>query len=423
MHDPAQIDLAIVGARPKAMAALLRYFGDLDTAEEAFQEACLRALQTWPHKGPPRNPTAWLVMVGRNAGLDMKRRTRSTGPLPDADILADARDDLTLERLDASLYGDDILRLLFMCGHPTLPATQQIALALRIVSGLTVEQIAKAFLVSPAAMEQRITRGKRAVAKVGVDFDAPGPAERRSRLAAVSTMIYLIFNEGYGSSPDTAARDALADEAIRLGRLLVSLFPTDPEVLGLLALMLLQQSRASARFDATGEIVLLDEQDRSRWNQTLIDEGWLLLERASVYQDPGPYQLQAAIAALHARAIQPKDTLWKEIDALYQALEALQPSPVVTLNRAVAVWKLRGPEAALAMIDPLRRDLDGYFYLHGLRGTLLKELHRLDDARQAFNRAIALANSIAEAKLIRRELDRLAIPHTENLNAAPSRTT
>ena len=410
MHDPAHIDIAILGARPKAIAALLRYFRDLDTAEEAFQEACLRALQTWPHKGPPRDPTAWLIMVGRNAALDTKRRIRSIGPLPDADALTDTRDDVAPERLDESHYGDDILRLLFVCGHPTLPATQQIALALRIVSGLTVEQIAKAFLVSPAAMEQRITRAKRAIAEVGVEFETPGAAERRTRLAAVSTMIYLIFNEGYGSTPDTAAaREALADEAIRLGRLLLSLFPTDPEVFGLLALMLLQQSRAPARFDANGEIVLLDEQDRSRWNRTLIDEGRLLLEKASVYQIPGPYQLQAAIAALHARATRPEDTLWKEIDSLYQALEALQPSPVVTLNRAVAVWKLQGPEAALEMIDPLKGELDAYFYLHGLRGALLKELNRLDEARDALKRAIALANSVAEAKLIRRELDSLAI--------------
>jgi RNA polymerase sigma-70 factor (ECF subfamily) len=410
MHDPAYIDIAILGARPKAIAALLRYFRDLDTAEEAFQEACLRALKTWPQKGPPRDPTAWLIMVGRNAALDAQHRNRSIGPLPDADVLADARDELTPERLDDSRYGDDILRLLFMCGHPTLPATQQIALALRLVSGLTVEQIARAFLVSPTAMEQRITRAKRAIAKVGVDFDTPGASERSARLAAVSTMIYLIFNEGYGSTPDTAvAREALADEAIRLGRLLLSLFPTDPEVFGLLALMLLQQSRAPARFDANGEIVLLDEQDRSRWNWTLIDEGRLLLQRASVYQDPGPYQLQAAIAALHARATRPEDTLWNEIDSLYQVLEALQPSPVVTLNRAVAVWKLQGPEAALAMIDPLQRELAAYFYFHGLRGVLLKQLNRLDEARDALNRAIALANSVAEAKLIRRELDNLAI--------------
>ena len=409
MLDPAHIDVAISAARPRAIAALLRYFRDLDTAEEAFQEACLRALQAWPRQGFPVDATAWLVTVGRNAALDIKRRNRSIEPLEDADALADPGNDLTAEGLDESHYRDDILRLMFVCGHPTLPATQQIALALRVVSGLTVEQIAKAFLVSAAAMEQRITRAKRTIAKVGVEFETPGADERRTRLGAVSTMIYLIFNEGYGSTPDSAAaREPLADEAIRLGRLLLKLFPTDPEVFGLLALMLLQQARAPARFDANGEIVLLDEQDRSLWNRTMIDEGRLLLERAAIYQIPGPYQLQAAIAALHVHAARPEDTAWKEIDALYQALELLQPSPVTTLNRAVAVWKLRGPEAALRMIEPLNSELDAYFYFHGLRGALLKELNRVDEAREGLHRAIALAKSVAEAKLIRRELDRLA---------------
>jgi len=409
MHDPAHIDLALSGARPKAVAALLRYFRDLDTAEEAFQEACLRALQTWPQKGFPVDPTAWLVTVGRNAALDSERRKRSIEPLTDADALADPGNDLTPEGLDESHYRDDVLRLLFVCGHPTLPATQQIALALRIVSGLSVEQIASAFLVSPAAMEQRITRAKRTIARVGVEFETPGTAERRTRLAVVSTMIYLIFNEGYGSTPDSAAaREPLADEAIRLGRLLLSLFPGDPEVFGLLALMLLQQSRAPARFDPNGDVVLLDEQDRSRWNRALIDEGRLLLERAAHYQTPGPYQLQAAIAALHLHATTAADTAWNQIDLLYQSLETMQPSPVTTLNRAVAVWKLRGPEASLAMIDPLKSELDAYFYFHGLRGTLLKELNRFDEAREALKHAIALAKSVAEAKFIRRELDRLA---------------
>jgi len=409
MQDPAHIDVAISGARPKAMAALLRYFRDLDTAEEAFQEACLRALQNWPQKGPPQNPTAWLITVARNAALDDRRRSRSNESLPESDALTDPRDDLAPERLDEGEYQDDMLRLLFVCGHPSLPATQQIALALRIVSGLTLEQIARAFLVSPAAMEQRITRAKRAIADIGVEFDTPGAAERHTRLTAVAAMVYLLFNEGYGSTPDTAAaRAPLADEAIRLGRLLLSLFPTDPETFGLLALMLFQQSRAPARFDANGEIVLLEEQDRSRWNRTLIDEGRLLLERAAAWQSLGPYQLQAAISALHARASRAEDTPWKEIDSLYRILEALQPSPVVTLNRAVAVWKVQGPAVALAMIEPLRSELDAYFYLHGLRGTLLRELNRLEEARAALHRAIALANSLAEARLIRRELDSLA---------------
>src|SRR5215469_6230671 len=217
MQDPAHIDLVLLGARPKAVAALLRYFRDLDTAEEAFQEACLRALQSWPEKGPPRDPTAWLIMVGRNATLDSIRRRKGDEPLLDDDLLPDEDQVSVPERLDESDYRDDILRLMFVCGHPTLPAPQQIALALRIVSGLTVEQIARAFLVSESAMEQRITRAKRAIAAAGVEFETPGAAERRTRLAAVSTMIYLIFNEGYGSTPDSAAaREALADEAIRL---------------------------------------------------------------------------------------------------------------------------------------------------------------------------------------------------------------
>lgn len=409
MHDPAHIDLALLGARPKAVAALLRYFRDLDTAEEAFQEACLRALQTWPNKGPPRDPTAWLVLVGRNAALDSRRRIRTTGPLPDPETLVDEHNAHAVERLDESHYRDDILRLLFVCGHPSLPATQQLALALRIVSGLTVERIARAFLVSSAAIEQRITRAKRAIAEAGIEFDTPGSAERVERLAAVTAMIYLIFNEGYGSTPDTAeARGPLAEEAIRLGRLLQGLFPAHPEVLGLLALMLLQHSRAPARFDVTGELVLLDDQDRTLWNHAFISEGRLLLERAGYCHDVGPYQIQAAIAALHASAARPEDTAWKDIALLYQSLEALQPSPVITLNRAVAVWKLQGPEVALELIEPLTTELDGYFYFHGLRGTLLKQLNRVEDARNAFRRAISHANSVAEANHIRRELDHLA---------------
>ena len=408
MHDPAHFDLTLLSARPKTVAALLRYFRDLETAEEAFQEACLRALQTWPQKGPPRDPTAWLVMVGRNAALDSRRRSRSSDSLPDPEALALEHDPHDPDRLDQSDYRDDILRLLFVCAHPTLPATQQIALALRIVSGLTVEQIARAFLATPAAIEQRITRAKRAIAQAGLAFDTPGATDRSERLGPVLAMIYLIFNEGYGSTPDTAAvRGPLAEEAIRLGRLLAGLFPADPEVSGLLALLLLQHSRESARFDANGELVLLDDQDRTRWNRPLIEEGSLLLQGASSSRNPGPYQLQAAIAAQHARAARPEDTSWSDIERLYQSLEALQPSPVVTLNRAVAVWKLRGADAALEVIDPLEEQLDGYFYFHGLRGALLKQLNRRDEARHALARAIALASSVAEANHIRRELDRL----------------
>ena len=408
MQDPAHIDLVLLGARPKAVAALLRYFRDLDTAEEAFQEACLRALQSWPEKGPPRDPTAWLIMVGRNAALDSIRRHRGDESLDD-DLLPHEDQVSVPERLDDSDYRDDILRLMFVCGHPTLPAPQQIALALRIVSGLTVEQIARAFLVSASAMEQRITRAKRAIATAGVEFETPGAPERAQRLAAVSAMIYLIFNEGYGSTPDTAeVRGPLAGEAIRLARLLLGLFPTDPEVLGLLALLLLQHSRAAARFGTRGELVLLEDQDRRLWNRALIDEGQVLLEKAARHGEPGPYQLQAAIAALHARATTASETSWEEIDLLYQALERLMPSPVVTLNRAVAVAKLRGPEAALQLIEPLADKLSGYFYFHGLRGALLKQLDRPDAARESLNRALGLANTAAEADHIRQQLDSLS---------------
>jgi RNA polymerase sigma-70 factor (ECF subfamily) len=297
MNTEAHFDLALMSARPRAMAALLRYFRDLDTAEEAFQEACLRALQSWPRNGPPRDAAAWLIMVGRNAGLDSKRRHHNETELDDSNAPVDENLSLA-ERLDDSDYRDDILRLLFVCGHPTLPSTQQIALALRIVSGLAVEQIARVFLVSTAAMEQRITRAKRAIAEAGVEFETPGATDRAQRLGAVSSMIYLIFTEGYGSTPDTAeARGPLADEAIRLARLLVGLFPSDPETLGLLALLLLQHARAPARFDANGHIVLLDDQDRTLWNRAMIDEGCVMLEKAARHRNPGPYQMQAAIAA------------------------------------------------------------------------------------------------------------------------------
>jgi RNA polymerase sigma-70 factor (ECF subfamily) len=400
----------LAGARPKAMAALLRYFRDLDVAEEAFQEACLRALKTWPANGPPRDAAAWLVLVGRNSGLDRRRRTARETPLPDETRLSDLSDGeaRAVERVDHADYRDDILRLLFMCCHPDLPATQQIALALRIVSGLSVSQIARLFLVSEAAMEQRITRAKARVGRAGSPFDAPGPAERAGRLAAVSAMLYLMFNEGYTTEVARAgARAPLAEEAIRLARLLLQLFPAEPEVMGLTALLLLQHARAPARFDAEGEAVPLDAQDRTLWNGRLIAEGLALVDKAMRHARPGPYQMQAAIAALHCRARTARETDWPQIELLYGALERLAPSPVVTLNRAVAAAKARGPEAGLALLAPLAEPLEGYFYYHGARGTFLKELGRAAEARDAFGRAIALATTPAEASHIRRELDAL----------------
>ena len=410
MTDGAWIDATLTSARPQAVGALLRYFRDLDAAEEAFQNACLRALKSWPQNGPPRDPAAWLIMVGRNAGIDDVRRVRREQPLPDDEAISDLDDaeSALADRLDGSHYRDDILRLLFICCHKELPATQQIALALRVVSGLTVKQIARAFLVSEAAMEQRITRAKARVAQADVPFETPGAVERAERLVAVAAMIYLIFNEGYSASGEAAElRQPLSEEAIRLARLLLRLFPGEPEIMGLMALLLLQHARSAARFDAEGLPILLEDQDRTLWNQPMIAEGLALIDKAIRHRRSGPYQIQAAIAALHARAIRPEDTDWTQIDLLYGALEVVQPSPVVTLNRAVAVSKVRGAQAALDLIAPLETRLANYFYFFGVRGALLMQLGRNDEARTAFDRAIALAHSSAEAAHIRMQLARL----------------
>ena len=411
MTDTAWIDAALTSARPQAVGALVRYFRDLDIAEEAFQNACLRALKSWPHNGPPRDAAAWLIMVGRNAAIDEVRRNRRQQPLPEDDQavsdLDDAEEELA-ERLDGSHYRDDILRLMFICCHPDLPPTQQVALALRIVSGLSVKQIARAFLVSEAAMEQRITRAKARVADASVPFETPGATERTERLAVVAAMIYLIFNEGYSASGDTAeTRKPLCEEAIRLARLLLRLFQGEPEIMGLTALLLLQHARAEARFDADGTLILLEDQDRSRWNQKMIAEGLALIDKAMRHRQSGPYQIQAAIAALHSRVEKAEDTDWRQIDLLYGALEIMQPSPVVTLNRAVAVSKVRGAQAALDMIEPLAPRLSNYFHFFGVRGAFLMQLGRNEEARVAFDRAIALANTSAEAAHIRMHLDRL----------------
>lgn len=411
MTDLAWIDAALTSARPQAVAALLRYFRNLDTAEEAFQEASLRALQKWPVNGPPRDPAAWLIMVGRNFGVDQARRNRRNQALPDEAVLSDLDDTETAlaERLDNSAYRDDILRLLFVCCHPELPATQQIALALRIVAGMSVAEIARAFLVSDAAMEQRITRAKRKVADAEVPFDAPGAVERSERLGAVLAMLYLLFNEGYSASGgEQQVRAPLCDEAIRLVRLVMRLFPSEPEAMGLLALMLLQHARTPARLDDSGQIVLLDAQDRGKWNRDMINEGLAMVDKAMQHRRAGSYQLQAAIAATHAHATNAADTDWSEIDALYSVLERMQPSPVVSLNRAVAVSKSKGAAEALAMLTPLAEPLAGYFYFHGVKGALHQQLGQAEQARVAFDRAIALARTPAEAAHIRAELDRLA---------------
>ncbi len=424
--DLAWIEGSLTAARPRVVSALVRYFRDLDIAEEAFQEACLRALKTWPVKGPPRDPAAWLVLVGRNAALDGARRRARERPLPDneAEIsqLDDAETSLA-ERLDEAHYRDDILRLLFVCCHPDLPDTQQIALALRIVSGLSVAEIARAFLVSDVAMEQRITRAKARIAKAEVPFEAPNAADRAERVARVAAMIYLVFNAGY-SSLAAEAGGRLCVEAVRLGRLLLRLFEGEPEIMGLLALLLLQHARRRARMDGAGEVVLLEDQDRELWDAEAIAEGLALIDKAVRHRQPGPYQIQAAIAALHARARQPEDTDWAQIEALYASLERRQPSPVVTLNRAVAVSKTAGPAAALDLIAPLEDRLGGYFHYFGLKGALLLQLQRPAEAHAAFDQAIALAADPAQAAHIRGQLDRLsrAVPEAAAEAFSPNRS-
>jgi len=408
--DLAWIDAALVSARPKAVGALLRHFRDLDTAEEAFQEASLRALRHWPVNGPPRDPTAWLIMVARNVAIDGKRRQAREAPLPEEDRLSDLEDAESplAERLDESDYRDDVLRLLFICCHPALTLAQQIPLALRIVSGVPVREIARAFLVGEAAMEQRITRAKARIAAAALPFETPGAVERAARLDSVATMIYLVFNEGYSAAGAERDRAALAGEAIRLARLLLRLFSNEPEIMGLTALLLLQHARTPARFDGEGAVVLLEDQDRRLWNQAMIAEGLALIDKAMRHRAPAPYQVQAAIAALHARSARPEETDWAQIELLYAALERMQPSPVVTLNRAVAVSKTRGAAAALEMVEPLGERLAGYFPFHGLQGALLRDLGRIDEARTAFGRAIALAGTVAEAAHIRLHLDKLS---------------
>jgi len=415
--DAAWIGAAVSAARPQAVAALLRYFRDLDVAEEAFQEACLRALKSWPVNGPPRDPAAWLIFVGRNSALDEMRRRSKLDSLADEELVSDVEDTeaALAEKLDSSAYHDDVLRLLFICCQPDLPATQQIALALRIVSGLSVKEIASAFLVSEAAMAQRITRAKRAMADASVAFETPGPVERAQRLTAVAAMIYLLFNEGYSASGGEAhVRLPLCEEAIRLARLLLRLFPGQGEIIGLTALLLLQHARAAARLDANSNIVLLEDQNRRLWNHELIAEALVLVQKARRLEQPGPYQLQAEIAAVHARALRWTETDWAEIDAIYSVLEQVQPSPVVTLNRAVAVSKVHGPGAALKMIEPLAEPLAAYFYFFGVKGALLTELRRTAEARIAFTQAIALARTAAEAAHIRANLDRLASMDAEH---------
>ncbi len=397
-------------ARPKVVAALTRQFRSLDGAEEAFQEACVRALVKWPEQGVPRDPTGWLLMTGRNATIDRLRKDRRLVFDDRIESREEARGDAELElaeQLDMSELRDDVLRLMFMCCHPDLSLQDQLALALKTIAGFSVDKIARALVVRPKAMEQRITRAKKKAAAVAERLETPSLQERAARLDAVCVMIYLLFNEGYAASGgDVHIREELCDEAIRLVRLLLALFPAQAEVMGLLALCLFQHSRRRARLAEQGDLVPLDEQDRTLWRRNEIAEGEVLLQKALRHGRAGPYQIQAAIAATHCRAARAADTDWTEIERLYEALERVQPSPVVSLNRAVAVSKVRDADAALVHLDGLADSLANYLYYHTTRASLLLEAGRPGQAVTAYQQALLLGPTGQEADHIRQQIAR-----------------
>jgi RNA polymerase sigma-70 factor (ECF subfamily) len=387
------------------LATLIRLVGDFDLAEEALHEAFAAAVERWPRDGLPDNPFAWLVSTGRFKAIDvLRRRVRFDASVAElARRLETSVDPISLE--DESLE-DDRLRLVFTCCHPALPPDAQIALTLREVCGLTTEEIAHAYLTAPRIVAQRIVRAKAKIRDAGIPYQVPSRQELPRRLDAVLHVVYLVFNEGYSaSSGSSLTRHDLSAEAIRLGRLLAELLP-EAEAVGLLALMLLQESRRAARTTESGEIVLLSDQDRSRWNRGLITEGLALVERALQSQRFGPYSLQAAIAAVHAEAATADATDWAQIVGLYDVLVRADPSPVVELNRAVAVAMRDGPAAGLVLIDQIlaRGDLADYQFAHSARGELLRRLGRNEEARAAYERALALTNQETERSFLRNRL-------------------
>ena len=400
--DNAAINAHLGAARPRTLAALTRYFCDLDLAEDALQEASVNALTAWARNGVPRDPVAWLIVAGRNRGLDqIRRNSKFLGGAPEA-VLDAAAAEIDVEQMqaaaiDAADYKDDVLRLMFMCCAPELAVTDQLALALKVIAGMSTAEIAKAFLTTPKAMEQRITRAKKRAAAVATRLEPPSMTERAARVEAVSTMIYLMFNEGYQArAGDAAIRIGLCEEAIRLARLLLSLFPGQSEAMGLLALLLLQHARHRARLDEAGALVALADQDRTLWNREMIDEAMVHGHKAMRRGRPGPLVVQAAIAAAHCAAPSAEATDWAEIERLYAVLYQLQPSPVVRLNGAVATAKLRGPAAALAVLEPLEEELARYLPYRTTLAALRADTGQTEAAAEAWRQALELGPNPAE---------------------------
>jgi RNA polymerase sigma-70 factor (ECF subfamily) len=405
-----QVDTIYRTESRRAFATLVRLLGDFDLAEESLHDAFGAALEQWPRDGIPDRPRAWLVSTARNRGIDRIRRQAKYDLLDDPDAHPDTTASDTAPMEDEDNLEDDRLRLIFTCCHPALSPDAQLSLTLREMCGLTTSEIAAAFLTRPVTVAQRIVRAKAKIRAARIPYRVPAPDELPARLDAALRVIYLVFNEGYAaSSGESLTRADLSGEAIRLGRLLVELLP-DPEAMGLLALMLLHDSRRNARTSPSGDPVLLEDQDRSRWDQAQIDEGYALAERALASRRIGPYTLQAAIAAVHAEAPEPGATDWGQIVGLYDVLFRLERSPVVELNRAVAVAMRDGPPAGLALVDAIldRGELTDYPLAHAARADLCRRMGRTAEARAAYERALALTPAEPQRRFLRRRLAEMA---------------